>query len=427
MRKLNNFFKKIQSSGLVLIDQGLVSGTNFLTGILLTRFLGLNEYGHFVLLWMVVLFGLSVTQALITKPLQSLEPKMEADASKKYLGALHGLQLLSSLLICFLTIIGMTLLSQVEIFSNLDFNIILGLSISTALILAYDFYRKYFFLKNDLIAPLITDGILAVVQIGGIFLLYSFSLLNLSNVFLLVAFTYLIVCIIGYLKTITPTFKTQPLVKVLSRHYDFSKWLLGTVAAQWLCGNFFIICAGGILGTAAVGAVRIAQNVIGLTHVIFLAMENIVPINAAKAYKEGGKKKLYDFLRTISIQIGWVVMAILIFISIFSPNILGLLYGAEYSAQSYILICFCIIYLLVYIGYPLRFALRTLEMTRPIFIAYLIGALFSVLSASLMITNWGIYGVLAGLFITQLITQLVYIISLWKTKKYYENHSLGTR
>jgi O-antigen/teichoic acid export membrane protein len=424
---VTQYFKKIKNSGLVLIDQGLVSGTSFITGIMLTRLLGLKEYGIFVLLWMVILFGLSITQALITQPLHSLEPKMSEKESNKYLRGLHGFQLLISLLAFFLSVISLTIFSQFEIFWNIDLVTIIGLSFSLGLILLYDLYRKYFFLKNDLKTPLFTDTILMILQLGGMLVLYKRGILSIPNFLLVVAFTYLVVCGIGFFNILRPKFEKEILSNVIQRHYDFSKWLLGTVALQWLGGNFFIICAGGILGSASVGAVRIAQNVIGLTHVIFIAMENVVPISAAKAYRDGGQKRLYAFLKNISLKIGWFVMSILILISIFSPTILGLLYGEDFIAYSYILICFCIIYLLVYIGYPLRFALRTLEMTKPIFIAYAFGAIFSVIVAAPMLQCWGIYGLLLGLFMTQMITQFVYIISLWKIKKSYENHSFGTR
>jgi len=427
MKGLKKYFLKLKNSGIVLIDQGLVSGTSFVTGILLTRCLGLEVYGQFVLLWMVILFGLSLTQALITKPLLSLQPKMPKEAATEYLGALHAMQCLTSLATTLPAALVLFALDEFGLLGNIGPQTILGLSIATGLILAYDFYRKCFFLKNDLLTPLVTDALLAFIQLGGIAILFFTDYLNITNLFLLISVNYLLVCIIGFLKIDKPVFVKEGLIKVFHKHYKFSKWLLGTVLTQWLCGNFFIICAGGILGTTVVGAVRIAQNVIGLTHVIFLAMENVVPISAARAFKDGGKKKLFHFLKSISLQIGWVVMAILILVSIFSPDILGLLYGAAYVEYAYILIGFCIIYLLVYVSYPLRFALRTLEMTKPIFIAYVLGACFSVIAAKPLLMYWGVYGLLVGLFATQLITQFVYIFSLWKIKKYYENHTLGTR
>ncbi len=412
---------------LVLFDQGLVSGTSFLTGILLTRLLGLEAYGVFVLLWMVVLFGLSVTQALITKPLQSIAPKMDKEDSDIYLSDLHAVQLLFSMLTFIIILLALYVFSFFAFREVLDIQTIFGLSMVTAAMLAYDFYRKCFFLKNDILAAVFSDTLLAILQIGGIFLLALLDSLSVSSFLLLAAFNYLLLVLFGFFKIIRPRFQKKALKNVLQKHYAFSKWLLGTVAAQWVCGNFFIICAGSILGTAAVGAVRIAQNVIGLTHVIFLAMENIVPISAARIFKEGGPERLFAFLKRITIRIGWGVMLLLLLVALGAPYILSFLYGAENEQYSYILIGFCIIYLLVYISYPLRFALRTLEITKPIFIAYIISAVFSLFAADIFISNWGIGGVLGGLFITQLITQFVYIFSLWKTKKYYENHSFDTR
>lgn len=427
MGLIKSFIAKIQTSGLVLADQAIVSGTNFLIGIILTRLLGIQEYGRFALLWMVVLFGLSVAQAVITKPLVAIEPKMTESRSKKYTAAVHGLQLLLSLLITLVCIIALSIVSQFDLFVSIDLLTTISLSVALGLIVLYDYYRKYFFLKEDLLMPLITDGILAFGQLAGIYYLYRSDHLSIAHTLLVIALVYILACAIGFVFNISPSFRTSRLNWVIARHYNFSKWLIGTVSLQWLSGNFFIIAAGGILGAAAVGAVRIAQNVIGLTHVIFLAMENIIPVKAAQAFRKGGEKQLFGFLKKVGFQVGWAILFILILVAFLAPHILEFLYGAAYVPYAYILIGFCIIYLMVYVGYPLRFALRTLEITKPIFWAYVVSAIFSLVSASYMIQYWGIYGLLCGLFITQVLSQAVYIISLWKIKRQYENHSLGTR
>jgi O-antigen/teichoic acid export membrane protein len=257
--------------------------------------------------------------------------------------------------------------------------------------------------------------------------LHFFSALSLENVLSLIAVAYVFLNIICFIQITAPRFEKNAIKCVLKKHYDFAKWLIGTALLQWLCGNFFIIAGGWILGTAVVGAVRIAQNIVGLTHVIFLAMENIAPVYAAKHFKNGGIKSLYSFLRKLSMQSGVVVMLILILLSAFAPLIIKLLYGDDFVSYSYVLVGFCIIYLLVFIGHPLRFALRTLQLTKPIFIGYFFGAVFSLIAAYSMLKSYGMVGLLAGMFMTQLIAQAVYIYSLLKIKKSYENNPLGTR
>jgi O-antigen/teichoic acid export membrane protein len=60
---------------LVFLDQALVSGSNFVLGILLARYLGVAGYGQFALLWLIVLFFSSLQLAYIISPMLTLVQK----------------------------------------------------------------------------------------------------------------------------------------------------------------------------------------------------------------------------------------------------------------------------------------------------------------------------------------------------------------
>ena len=170
------------------------------------------------------------------------------------------------------------------------------------------------------------------------------------------------------------------------------------------------------MSETAVGAIRIIQNVMGLTHVLFLAMENIVPVKAALHYKEGGWKQLKSYLIYITGRAGFLVVAILFALALFRTYIIEFLYGIEYIEYSYLVIGFCLTYVLIFIGHPLRFALMTLEITKPIFISYVLGAAFSLILAYPLVRSLGLTGVLVGIFVTQGLSQLVYIYYLKSSK-----------
>lgn len=418
---------KFKNGGFVLLDQAIVSGTSFVIGIMLARFLGLEIYGMFALLWMIVLFGLSISQAFITKPMLSFGPKMSEEEALKYFSSLHAIQLIFSALATLITFLGLWLATYFVMFDLPSNEILIRIPVILGLFLLYDYYRKYCFVNEQIEFVFRLDLLLSFIQISGIILFYSYSLLSLESLLGIMIFAYVISCLFGFLKSCRPVFDIRFLKYVFYKNLDFSKWLLGTALLQWLCGNFFIIAGGGILGTAAVGAIRIAQNIIGLTHVIFLAMENIIPVYAARQYQNGGIEALYQFLKKVSIQTGAIVMLILISLAALAPVLIDLLYGEEFVPFSYILVGFCLIYLLVFIGHPLRFALRTLELTKPIFIAYALGAVFSLVTAYPLLYYFEMYGLLTGMFMTQLIAQAVYLFSLLKIKNTYENHPLGTR
>ncbi len=70
----------------------MVSGVNFLTGILLARYLGLKEFGVFTLVWMAVLFVNSLQFAVISAPMMSIGSKQTVDEAPAYYGAVFSQQ-----------------------------------------------------------------------------------------------------------------------------------------------------------------------------------------------------------------------------------------------------------------------------------------------------------------------------------------------
>ena len=207
-------------------------------------------------------------------------------------------------------------------------------------------------------------------------------------------------------------FKTNEIIPTIKRHYHFSIWLLGTSVMQWFSSNFFIVAAAGVLGPSAVGVLRIGQNIIGLTHVIFLGMENVIPTEASRQFLKNGKEGLINYMKSVMLKASMAVGLILLIMSIAAPQLLTLFYGLEYADQSFVVIWYCILYVFVFLGYPARFILRTLHETCPIFIAYILTAIISSLSAFPIVENFGIIGCLVGLLLTQIVTLLVYFFFL---------------
>ncbi|MFK7946090.1 MAG: lipopolysaccharide biosynthesis protein [Saprospiraceae bacterium] len=405
--------KAYSSTILALTDQAVVSGSNFLIGIVLARVLGIDGYGLFALLWMIVLFGKSINQAFVTRPMMSLAPKKETKEATNYLATLHYLQYLTSFGIGVFVFVFL-LFGQyfdIKIADNRWFWVVPSI---VFLHLIYDFYRSQSFVKQDVVFALILDIILFGGHFVAIFVLWYYENLSVTNALIGIGIAHLAVVVLGFFKYLQFNFNTNVLKETIIYHFNFSKWLIGTALLQWFSGNFFIIVAAALMSEAAVGAIRIVQNVMGLTHVLFLAMENIVPVKAALHFKEGGIKQLKTYLIYITGRAGILVGAVLLFLAVFRTFIIDFLYGAEYIEYSYLVIGFCLTYVLVFIGHPLRFALMTLEITKPIFVSYVLGAIFSLILAYPLVGQFGLVGVLIGIFVTQGLSQLVYVYYLRK-------------
>lgn len=398
-------------------DQAVVSGTNFLVGIMLARALGMDSYGTFVLGWMAVLFASSIQQAIILNPLYTLLPKKEESNKPQFKGGIVAMQLALTVL----TIIaGYVSIPAIRYYlpNETSTEFLIALPLVMGAYVTQDFLRRMLFVEGKANMALVGDIVAYGFQIPILAGLWFTDLLSLNSALIVIGSCF---TASSFINLATLNFEPIRLLKLSTRNsllttftecWTFAKYLVATSLLQWFSGNAFIVVAGGIIGPAAVGAVRIAQNVMGVLHVLFLALENTVPIKAAQLLKEKGEVGLMGFMKQITTDAGLVTLAVAGSVAVFAKPILGFLYGPEYVVYNDVLAAFAALYLLIFLGTVLRFAIRTLEKNQYIFITYILTTIFSVLGAEPIVEAFGIYGILLGLFGVHAITLLVFTISL---------------
>ena len=392
--------------------QAVASGGNFILSWWIARVMGVDTFGTFALLWSVLLFALSLHQAFISQPLQTFAAKMDAKTQNSYLIQLVYLQAINTGFIVLLSIAVSLGLRIIEAGYTQEALLMGGIIAS---FLFHDFNKKVFYLKGIYFAPLLLD----ILLYGILFIMMYFQSQQLTDVLLAINIAYAGTALVGLrflpIQKISSMFSAggiSAFKTTIKKHYHFSKWLLGTALLQWATGNSFLIAAAGILGIAAAGALRMGQHLVGLCHVLFLGMENIAPVRASQQLLKNGIQGLWSYLLNLSIFTGILTLGFLTIVSLTAPLLVSWLYGVEYVQYTYIIWGYCALYTIAFWAYPLRFALRTLENTRPIFLAYVFSGGFAIAAALPFTRAWGINGILAGLIISQLITILIYASSL---------------
>jgi O-antigen/teichoic acid export membrane protein len=400
---LNNSDKLI-----VLFDQGLVSGTNFTISILLARYLGVDKFGLFAFTWMLVLFVSSLHLAFIISPLYTLYPKHRSPIN--YLKGVHSIQLLYSSIVYVLAYVIISVV--IEFKPEWAFEgILFSLPLVAALFVLQDFYRRINFTLKKPSKSLLSDGIAYGCQPIVIIAFHYLDILSIHHVLLSMSVLFGISIAYNFFQQHL-TFNLVIIKNTILENWSFSKYLVGTALLQWVSGNFFIVVAGGLLGPVAIGAIRIAQNVVGVLHVLFSAMENIIPIKAAEILQNKGELKALSYFKQMLLQGGGITLFILVIIAITRNQIIALCYGEEYMSYVNLLLGFTGLYVLVFIGTILGFVIRTFEMNKIFLWSYIVSTLFSVLSAKIIISQVGIYGVILGLLITQIINIVFYVSKL---------------
>lgn len=394
-----------------IFDQAVVSGTNFVVGILLVRYLGIEQYGIFILIWMLVQFFSSIQSAVIVAPMLSLAPKIIKENLEEYYSATFVLQ---GLLVTIIVAVALaaTIFNPQDGIKWLESKAVLPMLVCLVSVQLQDYMRRIFFSQGKPRLAFFIDLISYAGQIPLV-LIFVRQWPLYENVLIITAGCMLLGFCVGWQSMGISRVSVDAVRHVATRHWRSAKWLMGSAVLQWMSGNYFIIAAGTLLGPAVVGAIRAAQNILGLTHVVFQGLENVVPGEASQRYKEGDAVELRRYLTTVAIYLVIFTGCVAAVAVLLAEPLLNLVYGHADNASVSAMFWYGPLYILVATALPLRVALRTLEQTRAIFIAYVIGSIFSLATAGFMITNFSLNGVMAGLLIVQAIGVSVLASSLF--------------
>jgi O-antigen/teichoic acid export membrane protein len=387
---------------LLLTDQMLISGSNFLFTILLTSILGFSGFGVYASLWLWILFMTSIQQAFVTIPMYTLFYK--TDGPKNYLISSVWLQLIvcvfSSLLLFISLFTYHHLIHPIAQTSTILFL----LPLVSFFTLWNDYIRKRLILLGKKWDLLFLDFFVYALPVLMLYFFDSF-LDNTTNVYFMLCSIYALAFMLTIRKVLVLKMNHLLLFQTLKSHWANSKFLLYSTLLQWTSGNVFIIVGANVLSPEVFGIIRFSQTLTGLFTIFFQYIENTVPIEIGKLLKTGKSSienivvklgKSYFYL----LIIGIVLMVLVIF---GMRNFMDVTYLKTNTIITFLLI---LLQIPIYIGLFIRFYLRTIEKNDLLFKGYVINTVFSLSFATIMIANFGVYGLVFGLFMQQLITYI---------------------
>lgn len=400
-----------RSLQLVLLDQALVSAANFATTIVLVRWMGLESFGEFSLIWMLVLFAIGLQQACISQPLMTIGPKQTSEDEAAYYASAFWLELGFSAVLFVLCWSGCATIAAV-----LDHDVLrlaaLPISVLVCAKQAHGFVRSSFFARERRAAVLWNDALAYVGQLALLLYVGVNHELHLAAALWCLAIPSLLAFLLGCTIYGSLRVSAAQVQSSIRRHWDFSRWLVAKAVLQWFSSNYFLLAAGALLGTASLGAVKAAQTVLGLLHVFFLAMENTVPVHAARIHLQRGTTALLRYMERLALVGTLFTLVISGTVMAWPDLLLELVYGEATEELVLALRGMAILYVFVFEVAVLSLLFRTLERTRPIFMAFAGTAVLSFLSAYPLVEAFGLYGVVGGMIGQQVLMATFLLLSL---------------
>lgn len=368
---------------LILLDQAISSGSNFILAILYARILGAEEFGKYGL---ILFFGY-----LINMIGQSVIGTTMAMNLNRYKINLFQYQIYVLLKYVFLSISVLVLVFVIDMLEYIDINVLL-VYLFLVFFLLYDILKKYFFASFEIKKVLLIDCI--YFSLVFIQLIFNNSNLNHIDIFMFNVNSFIIANIIGLflIKLSFYNVKAKIIYLFLVREFKSIKHLFISSVLQWFNSRIGFYLLAYLHSAKFVGIFNGYMSIIGIFNPLFISLDSYILPRASKAYNESGTeeaKKIMDKVLNI-ILIPIVVLSL--FLILFKDEIIFYVLGDEYLEYSFIFIFIICSYLFNFLSK------RYIYMINILMKQYIFSKLYSIIfllvsvSSYLIILKMNIYG-----------------------------------
>lgn len=364
-------------------EQAVVSISNLLLTMVISRIFGLDFLGQFVLALSLVQFFVTIQSSLIIFPVVSM---------KGFIGSTdHWILAASGIILSLIfTVFCCSVFWCILIFASdiiPDWAKALN-SISTIIwifaVMSHDCIRKFLIAKQETKVVFISNCLLFFSSIL-ILTIGKFVGEKVSNLFSLLipayVFPYIIMTFYVWRRFDFNFFELVSL-KFFSKVIRLGSWQGLSACQQWLSGNYLLIASAPILGTKIIGMIRLIQTTLGLFHIILQVLQNYMPSLISNILSESGKLKLRKELLKFSLITSMILLPTIFLILFYMDAFFEHLYLANLTISVGEMSWYVMYYICIFTTLWISLGLRSLEYTWPLMLATTLIAISSFIIGS---------------------------------------------
>ena len=394
------FFKRFASwitkGGLAVLDYGLISGSNFVLGVLLARWLSPREYGAYALVFSLFILVGFLYQSLLLEPLSVFSGTLFYDNLRGYLKTTLSIHWALSLIMC--VVLGAAAVaSQVIGHASLLAISLAGMTIATPFILAHGLGRRGFYLKLSPGPAAFGSIFYCVMVIGGVFLIFRLGWLTSFTAFLVMgaaAFVSSIVMAFQLNAALAPATGHPRLGTTWKKHWEYGRWALGTCVVGWIPNYIYIPLVSGFSGMAAAGELRALMNLAAPVLQTYAALSMLFLPYAARVQSETGRADAHTLNRRLAaLFVAGSVAYWAVLIPLKQP-LFHFLYAGKYLDSAYLIPLFALETTIWSASLGPAILLRAMESPQSLFIANAAASLVAVLFGIPATRYFGLPGVI---------------------------------
>ena len=400
----------VTKGGFAILDQGLISGSNFLISILLARWLIPAQYGAFSIAFSVFLLLSYVYQSLLSEPQAVFSGSAYRQCLRGYLKALLSIQLV-------VTVFGLVLLGgSAAIAYGLGKadgfpGALAGVAIASPCILFFWLLRRSYYMNLAPARAAMGAFLYFVLVTGGLFVVYKKALISPFSAYLLMAIGALgtgLFLLSQIKKALPPDTCDAPTpAQAWRKHWEYGRWALAVSVVTWIPYYMYYPLVSMFSGMAQAGQLRAVMNLSLPLEQSYTALSILFLPYAARVCREKGIASSGPLVRRITLLFvaGAVVYwAILI---PFKSVAFHILYGGKYMEVAPLIPYVAVGTTLWSAAFGPAIMLRAIESPDSIFYARVVASVLSLVVGVPATWAFGLWGVVWSVIVANIAAFLI--------------------
>ncbi|HTW57371.1 MAG TPA: hypothetical protein VMD99_04550 [Terriglobales bacterium] len=384
--------------GLAILDQGLISGSNFIISILLGRWLMPDQYGAYAVAFGIWIMLSLVYQSLVLEPMGVFGGSTFRSNLRGYVRSLLSIHGVLSVSICAALVLAWAAAHRLGA-GPATTGALAGIAFASPCLMLFNLARRTFYVELSPAPAAAGAFVYSAVVLSGLFLVYRRALLSPLTAFLLIGAGALvtgIVLMIALQRGLSGSGPAPAAGEAWHRHWRYGRWALASCIAGWLPSYIYFPLLSSFTGMQASGQLKALMNLtMPFEQTKGALLMLVLPFAAGVMAKDGraGARMLGTRLTLLGMAGAIVYWAAIIPLQ---KPVFHLLYSGKYMDVAYLLPALALGQIFWSATFGPAVALRAMESPSLVFVALAAATAGSLLLGVPLTWAYGLKGAIWG-------------------------------